>query len=191
MIKKIFCLVLVLLILCYVIPAVLIIVNSKSTIKEKVDYVIVLGAKVNGNKPTAALKGRLDQAITYYNSNPSVKIVVTGGQGSDELYPESLVMKNYLLDNKVKASNILVEDKSSNTYENLYFAKRVIDKDSKDVTYQKIGVITNDFHILRAKMLCYRQFKQECQMQSAYTDNNYLSYVREPLALIKSLLLDT
>ena len=45
------------------------------------EYLIVLGAKVDGTRITSSLKLRLDRAYTYATANPSVRIVVSGGQG--------------------------------------------------------------------------------------------------------------
>lgn len=163
---------------------------SKSKIDVKVDYIIVLGAKIIDDKPCSALQNRLDKAIEYYHENNSIKIVVTGGKGNDEKYPEALVMKNYLLSNKVKNSDIIMEDKSTNTYENLYNAKKLIDKDSKDVNQKKIGIITNDFHVLRTRMLFERIYTNKSYISSVNTKDDYLSFLREPLAIIKSFLLD-
>ena len=44
------------------------------------EYLIVLGAKVDGTRITSSLKLRLDRAYTYATANPSVRIVVSGGQ---------------------------------------------------------------------------------------------------------------
>ena len=58
------------------------------------DYVIVLGAKVNGTKPSRVLRQRLNAAIEYTGSNDTAQIKVTGGKGTDENISEAESMRN-------------------------------------------------------------------------------------------------
>ena len=79
------------------------------------DYLIVLGAQVRENGPSAALKYRLDAAADYMRSNESVICIVTGGQGGYEPAPEGVVMKQYLTKQGIAPERILVEDRAENT----------------------------------------------------------------------------
>ena len=49
------------------------------------DAVIVLGAGIKGEEVSGQLAYRLDKAVEYCNKNPDAVIVVSGGQGADEL----------------------------------------------------------------------------------------------------------
>ena len=51
---------------------------------KKVDYVIILGARVKGEKPTKSLMERIKVATEYLKKNPEVKVIATGGQGKNE-----------------------------------------------------------------------------------------------------------
>lgn len=188
MIKKITILVGVFLLFLYFVPLALVISNQNSSINGSIDYLIVLGAKVNGRYPSAALQYRLDEAITLYNENPKLNIIVTGGQGIDEEFTEASIMKEYLIKNGVAQDNIIIEDKSTTTFENIYNTKTIIG--SSDV---KVGVVTNGFHIYRAKMICKRVFNFECKMQASPNPKSIqglFSILREPLALYKSFFFD-
>jgi uncharacterized SAM-binding protein YcdF (DUF218 family) len=176
-------------VILYLIPLFLIMKNSESEIENEIDYLIVLGARVFYDRPSATLRYRLDGAIEYYNDNPDVKIVVTGGQGlaADEIYPEAYVMKWYLVNAGIPAEQILVEDQSTSTFENLLFAQELIETNSR------IGIVTTDFHIYRSALLCRRIFEQECEMKSVQNfqgDRGRQVFFREPLAFYKSLLID-
>ncbi|MEE0776344.1 MAG: YdcF family protein, partial [Bacillota bacterium] len=59
--------------------------NDNVTYKE--DAVIVLGAGLRGDRVSLTLAQRLDAAIDYYEKNPEAMIVVSGGQGAQELIP--------------------------------------------------------------------------------------------------------
>ena len=186
---KIFFSVIIIGFLLYVIPLGLIVSNNSSKIEQNIDYLIVLGARVFYDRPSATLRFRLNGAVEYFNENPEVQIVVTGGQGlaPDEIYPESHVMKRYLINAGIPSEQILVEDKSTSTFENLIFASKLISDNSR------IGIVTTDFHIYRSAMLCRRIFNQECQMKSVQNyqgQRGTITFFREPLALYKSLVLD-
>ena len=84
---------------------------------ENVNTMIILGAKVNEDGISKTLKRRLDKAIEYYNTNKNINIIVSGGQGSDEVVTEALAMKNYLVKNGVSKDKIIMEDKATTTLE--------------------------------------------------------------------------
>ncbi|MEB2300084.1 YdcF family protein [Lysinibacillus xylanilyticus] len=112
-------------------------------------YMIVLGAKVKtGGIPSLSLKNRLEEAVKYLKKYPHVKVIVSGGKGEDEDRTEASVMLKYLQDNGIDANRIVVEDQSTSTYENLLFSKDLLPKGTKQIT-----IVSNDFHLKRAKYL--------------------------------------
>ena len=74
---------------------------------ETVDYLIVAGAQVYTDSPSPVLKFRLDKAVEYLEAHPSVKCIVTGGQGTNEPRPEADVMAEYLVRNGISAERII------------------------------------------------------------------------------------
>ncbi|MCU9810564.1 YdcF family protein [Paraclostridium sp. AKS81] len=90
---------------------------------------IVLGASVKNTTPSLTLRGRLDKAIQYLDeSKDDCYIVVSGGKGSDEKLSEAKAMENYLVEHGVNKDKIILEDKSTNTYENFKYSKEKIEK---------------------------------------------------------------
>ena len=79
---------------------------------KKVDYVIILGARVKGENPTKSLMERIKAAIEYLKKNPKVKVIATGGQGKNENVAEGLAIKRELLKNGISEDRIILEDKS-------------------------------------------------------------------------------
>ena len=109
------------------------------------DYVIVLGAHMKADGPSKALQYRLDEAIRYLNENPSSKVIVSGGQGSDEHISEAQGMYEYLVEKGIEKDRIIKEDKSVNTTQNLAFSAEYLDRERDSV-----AVVTNNFHVFRA-----------------------------------------
>lgn len=156
----------------------------------KVDTVIVLGCGIwPDGRPTLALAMRLDKAIEYYEENPHVNIVVSGGQGPNEPYPEALAMEEYLVNHRVPKEKIYKEDKSTSTRENFEFSRRLMN--IPDNRIEKIVFITNDFHVFRARILAHR-FGFEAYAIAAPTPRVIIlnSYLREFFAFVKSMVVD-
>lgn len=116
------------------------------------DYLIVLGAGLRGEQISISLKYRLDTAIEFNKENPNLKIIVSGGQGPGEDITEALAMRKYLVSNGVSEELIIEEDNSTSTYENFLFTKELLKKEFGDDNYT-VTVITNGFHMHRAKYL--------------------------------------
>lgn len=155
------------------------------------NYVVILGAGVKGETPSLTLVQRLEKAIEYVNSQKKeVKIIVSGGQGSGEDISEAEAMKRYLVDNGIE-NEIIMEDKSTNTRENLLFSKEIIEKDSnKNIEDISVKIITSDFHAFRSNLIA----KSLEYKNSTFLTNNTLEalipvmYTREFFALIKYFL---
>ncbi|MCM1161446.1 MAG: YdcF family protein [Roseburia sp.] len=119
--------------------------------KENLDYVIVLGAQVHKSGPSKVLKMRLDAAYDYAAENPDTLLVVSGGQGGNEPFSEAKGMYDYLVKRGLEEDRIIMEDKSTNTYENLTFSKEILDSLGGKVA--EVGIVSNNFHVYRAVQL--------------------------------------
>lgn len=147
------------------------------------EYVVILGAKVKpGGIPSQSLKNRLDAAVDYLQKYPTVKAIVTGGQGADEDRTEASVMADYLIKNGIAEDRVLLEDQSTTTYENLLFAKKLLPENTASIT-----IISNDFHLKRATILA-RKLGLKADVVAAPTPKvvNTKSRIRERLAIIKA-----
>lgn len=156
-----------------------------STVTYKEDAVIVLGSGVNGKQITEPFLTRLNYCITYHNKNPRALIVVSGGQGPREDISEAQAGVDYLEQNGIPASQILLEDKSVSTLQNFSLSKLILDK--KLGGNYTVAFITNPFHIFRAT-----EIAQKLGMHATHGSAHYyprylvpLTYIREFLAVMK------
>jgi vancomycin permeability regulator SanA len=77
---------------------------------RRADCILVLGNTVHADGTISdRLKGRLDKALELYRKDLAAKIVVSGARGQ-EGHEEALVMKNYLAQNGVSDSVIIVDN---------------------------------------------------------------------------------
>lgn len=162
--------------------------------KDNSDYLIVLGAGLNGSTVSQTLKDRLNVAIKCIDDygNDSY-IVVSGGQGKNEDISEAEAMKEYLLSNGVEENKIIIENKSSNTFENLKFSKEKIEEHSgKNIKDISVKIVTTDFHSFRSKILSIKNGYGEVKLSSSNTIGYLIPiyYLRESFALVKSIIFD-
>ncbi|RXT05216.1 YdcF family protein [Ammoniphilus sp. CFH 90114] len=125
------------------------IVNTwKTSEGVKSDCLIVLGAAVWNGKPSPAMRERLDVAIELYQNGMAPRIIVSGGVGRGE-YSEAEVMRDYLAKQGVPQEDVLIEDRSTSTWENLTFSQDVM----KNHGLKSSIIVTHGFHTYRALMM--------------------------------------
>ncbi len=128
-----------------------IVISSAHTDKDpEAPYLIVLGAGVNGSEPSLSLMYRLEAAKDYLDKYPESKAIVSGGQGAGENISEAECMRQWLANNGISKDRIIMEDKSTSTYENLRNSLEII-KDSGGDTTAKVAVLSQEYHLYRAK----------------------------------------
>ena len=160
---------------------------------ETPDAVIVLGAGVNGTQPSLSLQTRLDAALAYLEEHPEVPVVLTGGQGYGEEITEARCMYEYLTERGVDADRLILEDQASNRAENFAFSGEVLRQGGIDPALDTVAVVTNDFHIARARLLAAKKgygftVGVPAELPWLHLEVNY--YLREAFAMVKSALFD-
>ena len=152
------------------------------------DYVVCLGAGlIDGERIGKLLGNRLLQAKKVYDrSMSSCKIIVSGGQGADEKLSEAEAMKKYLVENGVSEKDIILEDESKNTYENVLNSQAIIQKRKGR---QWVAIVTSNYHVLRAMIYC-RMISFPVTGIGAKTALYYWpsAMIREYVALVKEYL---
>ena len=118
--------------------------------------VLILGCYVNPDgTPGGVLKGRIDRAVEFRKmqeeqTGKNLVLVPSGGKGADEAVSEAEAMKNYLLKCGVDEVDILTEDKSVNTRENIKFSDALIKERTKRA---KVAFATTSYHVFRAGVI--------------------------------------
>jgi uncharacterized SAM-binding protein YcdF (DUF218 family) len=98
---------------------------------------------------------------------------------------EAQAMKNYLVDKGIDADRIIMEDKSTDTSENLRYSAEYIDDLNTPVC-----VVTNNFHVFRAKKIAKGCGFTNVSGAAAGSDPvlllNYM--VREAIGIVKDFV---
>ena len=158
--------------------------HTDMEVSNPADYIIILGARVKGEVPSLALQYRIDAAALYMKNNKKTIAIASGGQGAGEDISEAESIKRGLLQQGIDESRILLEDKSTDTVENIKYSKILIPK------HLDTGLlVTNDFHLYRAKSIARDQgLNLEGLPAETPTIAIPKSYSREYLAITKYYL---
>ena len=152
---------------------------------QNLEYIIVLGAHVQGTRLTLALLERTRRALQYLEENPETKAVLSGGQGEGEDISEAQAMCNYLVEHGIDRERLILEGRSTSTTENLTFSLEIIGLD------HSVGVVTNNFHVFRGTAIGKKcGCKEIYPIPSRYRSWRLLIYIpREILAIIKDKIM--
>lgn len=154
---------------------------------------VILGCQVKPWGPSILLQDRLDTALDYLEEHPDLTVVVSGGQGADEPSTEARAMFDYLVEHGVKAEQIIQEDESHNTMQNLQYSKERLLELGLDLARDEVLLVSSGFHLTRVRMLAERQaYGVVSTLAAPVSDvpSAIKMFFREPLALVKSFLLD-
>lgn len=133
----------------------LIIKASFGNPKENVEYLVVLGAKVNADGPSVSLMDRIEAAYDYLTEHPDTIAIVSGGKGGDEPITEAQCMRDHLVAMGIEEGRIWMEDKATSTWENLHFSLDLIEEKT-GVRPTKLGVLSSEYHLFRASLFAKR-----------------------------------
>lgn len=120
------------------------------------EYLVVLGAGVNGSTPSYILRTRIDAAFDYLTENPNVQCIVSGGQGNGENISEAQCMFDHLTAMGIAPDRIWLEDRSTSTKENLAYTMEVI-REKTGQTPASLTLLSNEFHLYRAELFAAQQ----------------------------------
>ena len=120
--------------------------SYRETPAEEPDVLLILGALVEGDKPSAALRTRIDAAADYLREHPSVRALCIGSAGDGEHISEAECIREGLIERGIGEDRLLLEEQSATTSENLRFARAMLPHGVS------VAVVTNDFHVFRAEM---------------------------------------
>lgn len=120
--------------------------------------VVVPGCSILGTRPSKMLTRRLETACRVLDQHPTYCCVVTGGQGRGEDCTEAQAMKDWLAAQGIASERISMEDRSTNTWQNLSFAKEMI---LQNHLPKQILVVSDRYHLYRCSRIA-KQLELSC-----------------------------
>lgn len=113
------------------------------------DAAVVLGAAVWGAQVSPVFRERINHGIELYRKGMVRKLIFTGGRGNKREPTESSAARQYAVQNGVAAEDILIEEKSQTTYENIVYAKEVAEAHG----LRKVLIVSDPLHMKRAVVM--------------------------------------
>lgn len=178
-------------VVCFGVSLGVVLGGSRDDVKGEPQTMIILGCQVMPWGPSVTLQDRLNEALTWLEDHPDTTVVVTGGKGTDELLSEAQAMADYLVEHGFPEEQILLEDRATNTKENLIYSMELLKLEGGE----DVILVSNGFHLARARMLWRRLGGEREDLSTlaapmTHRPSMIKQHLREPLALLKSFLLD-
>ncbi len=113
-----------------------------------IDYVLILGGPLDGEKPSPLLFERIKKGAELLEKDSHLKAVVSGGVTDKTVsLSEAEVMRNSLIELGISEERIILENEAKTTVQNFKYTKKLLGEDAK------VAFVTNKFHIWRSKRI--------------------------------------
>ena len=134
------------------------------------------------------LKNRLQITLSHCQNSIDYTIIVSGGQGPNEQYPEGQVMAQYLISQGLPSEKIMIEDQSHSTSQNLLYSYKIIQERRLK---GQVVIVSNYFHLYRAHKIWQEITQKPCCLLGCVTDwTSWQTYwVREWFAILRYWLM--
>ena len=130
--------------------------KSKKKYRDHCEYLMILGGDIIGaDTPSPQLFERMKEAAIYLKENTTCMIVPCGGCfRTGQKKSEAQIIADYLVEQGIDSGRIILEDKSTTTFENFLYATKIIRMHSgKDINKVKIAFLSSTYHIHRSSVI--------------------------------------
>lgn len=110
------------------------------------DVAVVLGAAAWDVRPSPVFRERLNHALDLYQQGRVQKLALTGGTPKTGFMTEADVGKRFFMQKGVPEKDIVLENQSRNTYENLVLIRKVLHEHG----LRKVVIVSDPYHLARA-----------------------------------------
>jgi uncharacterized SAM-binding protein YcdF (DUF218 family) len=172
--------------------------KAKQNTPVKSDAIVVLGESAIGgtscfgprcqNRVTTSphynvcLVSRINDAVSLYKDHFAPRILMSGGTDTADNVNEAETMKTIAIKDSIPAADVLVETKSTSTYQNLAFSQKILESEGLHSAIIVTDPSTNARAGLVASNLHYT-YSLSPDMNSPCS-HSYDYIIREPLAII-------
>jgi uncharacterized SAM-binding protein YcdF (DUF218 family) len=159
---------------------------SQDTTKKS-DVILVLGARsyIKGEY-NPCLVSRVAHAVDLYEKGIASKIIMSGGDDTEDGVNEAETMKKIAVEKGVDGADIVLEKKATSTYENFRLSKKILE----EIGSQSVIIVTEPFHIARASLVAKKAGydftvspagRSPCWQRYSYFSRYFL---KEPIAIL-------
>lgn len=113
------------------------------------DFLVVMGAGINGTQPSLSMLDRLTAALDWLEAHPDAQVIVSGSQAPDEAASEASVMAVWLQQQGIAPERILLEEAADSTRENILNSYALAAKHGGG----RLAFVSSEYHLCRMRML--------------------------------------
>lgn len=128
--------------------------------RQHPDFIVALGSGLIGSRVPPLLASRIDRALQILRSEQAAGrnpvLVMSGGQGRDELTSEASAMGEYAVGKGLATQSLLLEQRSRTTAENLRYTHELVRADPRLGPDATGLAVTSSYHAMRAAILARR-----------------------------------
>jgi vancomycin permeability regulator SanA len=160
--------------------------QARSDEGHSVDAIVVLGAAQYNGRPSAVLQARLDTTLEAWNAGYAPWVIVTGGKLPGDAYTEAETSRNFLVDNGVPESAILLENEGHSTEQSIDGVAQLMDQHQ----LHSALFVSDGFHLLRTKYIAKKHgikgygLAAENSPISRYSMDEFFYVLRESAGII-------
>lgn len=110
------------------------------------DTAIILGAAAYENGVSPVFRERLNHGAALYQNGTVKEIIITGGVGKGNTHSDAYIAREYVISLGVPVSDILIEEISTITEQNLENAKDIMEQNGLETAL----IVSDSLHMKRA-----------------------------------------
>lgn len=132
---------------------------------DECDYLLILGGNVIGaDTPSPQLFERMKAAAEYLNKNKNVVAIPCGACfRKEQKKSEARIIADYLISQGISENRILLEEKSTTTFENFEFGAEIIcNHTQKNINEIQVAFLSSDYHMHRAALIAKKCGIKNC-----------------------------
>lgn len=126
-----------------------------------------------------AWKGSVEKAAELYKKALVPKIIFSGGINKNTEMTEGVAMAEEAIELGIRREDILIEDKSTNTLENVIFSLKIIDKEIGLYNINTITAVVKNYHARRSLMTLRRYTPAHIQFKVAAYISPYYDFSKD------------
>ncbi len=131
-----------------------VLVTASKKYEDDCDILLMLGGDIIGaDTPAPQTFERMKKGAEYLKAHPDTIAIPCGGCfRKEQKKSEAQIFADYLISQGIERDRIILEDKSTTTFENFDFASMII-KERFGNEEKKVAFLTSSYHIFRASLI--------------------------------------
>lgn len=135
---------------------------------KSADCILVFGS-------IKSITERVNLAVKLYENKRAPKILFSGGLGKEGKQPESILMKKKAIELGMPEEDIIIEDISNNTIENVLASMLILQREFLLPKIKRIIIVSSQAHMRRISLTLSKYMPKWIEYTYCYDENGKMS----------------